>query len=99
MIYIFLSLLIWIGNPKIEQISEKISTVIRKLPSSTKSSIYIIDADTGFEIFNKDSDISMIPASNTKLFTTAAALNLMGSNYELSTKILISLRIIFFLNM
>ena len=31
---------------------------------------------------------SMIPASNTKIFTTATALSIMGGNYPLSTKIL-----------
>jgi D-alanyl-D-alanine carboxypeptidase/D-alanyl-D-alanine-endopeptidase (penicillin-binding protein 4) len=30
----------------------------------------------------------MIPASNTKLFTTAAALTIMGGEYVLSTKLL-----------
>ena len=71
------------------ELEKKIGNIVKTIPNSTKASIYILDANTGKSIFKKNSGLSMIPASNTKLFTTAAALNLMGATHEFSTKILI----------
>jgi len=71
------------------ELENKIQNIVNTIPNSTNSSVYIIDANTGKSIFEKNINISMIPASNTKLFTTAAALNLMGPSYELSTKLFV----------
>lgn len=86
--YIFLFFLVLTQIITASDLENRISNVIKTLPSSTKASVYIIDATTGDEIFEKNIDKSMIPASNTKLFTTAAALYLMGPKYEFETKIL-----------
>lgn len=67
----------------------KLNNIINKIPSSTKASIYIINANTGESLFEKNINTSMIPASNTKLFTTAVGLNLMGPKHVFETKILI----------
>lgn len=69
------------------QVKSKIETILSELPSSTKLAINIIDGTNGKTIYSKNSDRPMIPASNTKLFTTAAALYIMGPKYELTTKI------------
>lgn len=71
-------------------LKDKINSVINKIPSSTKASIYILNANSGESIYEKNINSSMIPASNTKLFTTAVGLNLMGSKYLFETKILIA---------
>ena len=71
------------------ELQKKIENIVRTIPNSTKASVYILDANTGKSIFEKNSNVSMIPASNTKLFTTAAALNLMGATHEFSTKIFV----------
>ncbi len=71
-----------------ENSSRNIQNIITGLPKSTKASVYIFDATTGKSIFKKNTDESMIPASNTKLFTTAAALNIMGPKHELVTNIM-----------
>lgn len=71
------------------QIKNRIQTVLNRLPYSTKVSLFILNANTGKSIFEHRISQAMIPASNTKLFTTAAALDLMGSNHELTTKIFI----------
>ncbi len=70
-------------------LKEKINNLINKIPSSTKASIYILNANTGESIYERNINSSMIPASNTKLFTTAVGLNLMGSKHVFETKILI----------
>jgi len=68
-------------------INERIQRIIDKLPASTKYSVFIQNANSNNIIYKKNASESMIPASNTKLFTTAAALNLMGAEHEFSTKI------------
>ena len=75
----------YLANPNLE---ERIQKIVNAIPKSTKCSIYILDANTGESIYEKNINQSMIPASNTKLFTTAAALNIMGPNYLFSTKVL-----------
>ncbi len=90
MIKIFLSLLIILSSVFAnDELEKKIQKIVNSIPNSTNASIYIIDANTGKSIFEKNINTSMIPASNTKLFTTAAALNLMGPNHEFSTRIFV----------
>ncbi len=85
--YKLFTLFFLIQSLLIAQINESIKKILSDLPSSTKISLNIIEASKGKIIFEKNTDKPMIPASNTKLFTTAAALYLMGPKYELTTKI------------
>ncbi len=65
----------------------KIQGVLNKIPASTTAAVQITDPQTGEILFEQNSTKIMIPASNTKLFTTAVALNSMGLNYEFTTKL------------
>ncbi len=49
--------------------------------------IYAVSIQSGEEIYARNADISMIPASNNKLFTTAAALGILGPNYTYTTTV------------
>jgi D-alanyl-D-alanine carboxypeptidase/D-alanyl-D-alanine-endopeptidase (penicillin-binding protein 4) len=49
--------------------------------------IEIEDLDTGEVLYSHEADRLFLPASNTKLFTTAAALALIGPNYRFRTTI------------
>ena len=69
-------------------IKNKIEEVLTKLPSTTNSAILIYNPLTRDTIFQLHHTLSVIPASNTKLFTTAIALSILGGNYPLATKIL-----------
>ncbi len=71
-----------------EAVKKHIENILSKLPSSTKAAIIILKPLTQDTIFKLNASESMIPASNTKLFTTAAALSLLGGNFILSTKLL-----------
>lgn len=55
--------------------------------SKTVLSILAVDADSENIIYRRQSDAPMIPASNMKLVTTAAALHLLGNDYAFQTKI------------
>jgi D-alanyl-D-alanine carboxypeptidase/D-alanyl-D-alanine-endopeptidase (penicillin-binding protein 4) len=47
--------------------------------------VYVEDANTHRTIFNFNADVPLTPASCNKLFTTAASLYYLGSNYTYST--------------
>ncbi len=71
-----------------QDVKQGIERILNTLPASTEYSILIINPDLKDTIYKKNIFRSMIPASNTKLFTTAAAFDLMGPDYKISTKIL-----------
>jgi len=71
-----------------EKIKKEIDALISELPAGTKMAIMIYNPLTQDTIVSINLTESMIPASNTKLFTTATALELMGGDYLLSTKIM-----------
>lgn len=52
--------------------------------------VVIQSLDNGEYFYKRNEDKFFVPASNLKLFTTAAGLLLLGSNYQFSTNILIN---------
>ncbi|MEQ1508135.1 MAG: D-alanyl-D-alanine carboxypeptidase, partial [Myxococcota bacterium] len=46
------------------------------------TSVYVVDADNGQEVYRREEDTLRVPASNTKLFTTATALALLGPDHR-----------------
>jgi D-alanyl-D-alanine carboxypeptidase/D-alanyl-D-alanine-endopeptidase (penicillin-binding protein 4) len=71
-----------------EDIQSQIRKVLDALPASTEVGVLIYNPLTEDTIYSVNHTSSMIPASNTKLFTTATALQIMGSDYILHTIIL-----------
>ena len=71
-----------------EEVRKQIENILSRVPASTKVALLIIKPLTQDTIFQLNPTKSMIPASNTKLFTTAAALTALGGDFTLSTKIL-----------
>ena len=49
------------------------------------SGAYVMNLTTGRELFARNPDLALIPASNEKLFTTATTIMLMGANARLTT--------------
>jgi len=70
-----------------EKVIKEIDELIAEVPSGTKMAILIYNPLTQDTILSINHTQAMIPASNTKLFTTATALELMGGNYFITTKI------------
>ncbi len=87
--FIIVSLLLFsnIYATSLEEVKNQLNKIISSLNSSTRAGILIIDPLTQDTIYQLNPSASRIPASNTKLFTTAAALNLLGGNFPISTKI------------
>ena len=71
-----------------EDIQSKIRGILDAFPASTEIAILIFNPLTEDTIYSVNHTRSMIPASNTKLFTTATALKIMGRDFLLHAKIL-----------
>lgn len=71
-----------------EDVQQKISSLISSLPAFTRSGIIIFNPLTQDTIFSLNSFEPMIPASNTKIFTTSVALSSLGGDFNISIKIL-----------
>jgi serine-type D-Ala-D-Ala carboxypeptidase/endopeptidase (penicillin-binding protein 4) len=54
----------------------------------TRTAIYIADACTGRPLYARDADLPVNPASNVKLLSTAAALEVLGPSYVFRTRLL-----------
>src|SRR5690606_22065760 len=69
-----------------EEIRNKIDIILSKLPATTKAAVFVYNPLTEDTIYALNPASSMITDSNSKLFTTATALSLMGGDYMLYTK-------------
>lgn len=69
------------------QIREKLKKITNSLPRGTNFGVMVLNPLTNDTVFAINHRLSLIPASNTKLFTTGVALALMGSDYPIATKI------------
>src|SRR5262245_26753726 len=49
--------------------------------------IHVVSLNSGEVLYTQNADKLFVPASNTKLFTTAAVLSLIGPDYKFRTKI------------
>lgn len=70
----------------IQVLGERIGQARR---ASSDISVHVMDVSTGEEVYGYRADEQQILASNTKLFTTAAALDLLTPDFEYDTPILI----------
>jgi D-alanyl-D-alanine carboxypeptidase/D-alanyl-D-alanine-endopeptidase (penicillin-binding protein 4) len=69
-------------------LTERIDGIINQ--SSQKDvqySIVIVKADSGETVYSHNANKAMMPASNMKIITTAAALKYLGPDYEFKTKV------------
>jgi D-alanyl-D-alanine carboxypeptidase/D-alanyl-D-alanine-endopeptidase (penicillin-binding protein 4) len=56
--------------------------------SGPAAGAYVVDLETGAELFADDPDLALIPASVNKLFTTGTALQRFGPDHRLTTSVL-----------
>jgi D-alanyl-D-alanine carboxypeptidase/D-alanyl-D-alanine-endopeptidase (penicillin-binding protein 4) len=69
-------------------LAERIDGIIRHPSQNTvQFSVHIIKADTGKALYGHNATEALIPASNMKIIVTAAALKLLGPDYEFRTKV------------
>lgn len=69
-------------------LAEQIDDIIREsLDKRVRFSIHIVQADSGLTVYDHDARELMIPASNMKIITGAAALKYLGPDFEYKTKV------------
>jgi D-alanyl-D-alanine carboxypeptidase/D-alanyl-D-alanine-endopeptidase (penicillin-binding protein 4) len=62
--------------------------VTRAFKQSAAIGIHVVDVASGQEVFTYNADDPRVTASNTKLFTTAAALDALGPDYFFETRLM-----------
>ncbi|MEU4776955.1 D-alanyl-D-alanine carboxypeptidase/D-alanyl-D-alanine-endopeptidase [Micromonospora sp. NPDC023633] len=55
--------------------------------AGAQASVVVKDAATGETVYHRNGDRRLVPASNTKLLTSAAALELLGPGHRFSTEV------------
>ncbi len=71
-----------------EKQSKSIDNILDRLPNGTKYSVFVYDPLSDDTIYAKNIRDEFIPASNAKLFTTAAILHYLGPDFQIHTKFL-----------
>lgn len=56
------------------------------------SGVVVTDADSGQTLYSRDADTQLLPASNMKIFTAAAALEALGSEHTFATEAVVERR-------
>jgi len=73
---------------KKSQVEYQLNNILNRVEfRNTIPSIIVVSADYGDTVYSHKSDILVRPASNQKLFTSVAALRLLGSHYNFRTVI------------
>ena len=71
-----------------KDISKEISTILEQPPLDRAHwGIDVVELDTGKQIYSQNPDQLFLPASNAKIFTTAAALAMAGPDYRFRTTV------------
>jgi len=79
---------ICLGSFARADLAERINGIIgSSLQQKVRFSIHIIKADSGVTVYEHNARELMIPASNMKIITSAAALKYLGPDYEYKTRI------------
>lgn len=74
-----------------QALREAMQSVIDHSPLGTaRVTVQVVSLDDGSVVFARDADELLNPASNVKLFTAAAALSQLGSEYRFETEFLTS---------
>lgn len=75
------------ATPK-KDLTKEIAAILSQPPLNRAHwGIDVVDLDTGKALYSQNSDQFFLPASNAKLFTTAAALAIAGADYRFRTTV------------
>jgi D-alanyl-D-alanine carboxypeptidase/D-alanyl-D-alanine-endopeptidase (penicillin-binding protein 4) len=71
-----------------EATAEAIEKILRGPLRFGTTGLHVVDAETGTELFSVHPDDPLNPASNVKLISTAAAIDLLGPDFRYTTRVL-----------
>jgi serine-type D-Ala-D-Ala carboxypeptidase/endopeptidase (penicillin-binding protein 4) len=84
------TLLVFFNTASAQTIPQQLATAIKQFQSDPQmrhaiTSIYVVDAKTGKKIFSHNDQAGLAPASTQKIFTSAAAFELLGKDFQYKT--------------
>ena len=82
---VFILILSWTVAVRAD-LAQRIDSIVEK-QKGVHYSIHVIKADSGTTVYDHRANDLMIPASNMKVVTTAAALRYLGADFEYKTKV------------
>ncbi len=73
-----------------QDVSTRLNDAVKKLEADITMkhaiiSLCVVDSKTGKQVFNKNAQVGLVPASCQKVITSAAALELLGPDYRYKT--------------
>ncbi|MEU7674314.1 D-alanyl-D-alanine carboxypeptidase/D-alanyl-D-alanine-endopeptidase [Micromonospora taraxaci] len=75
-------------TPATTRLHDTIDTVLADARlGGAQASVVVVDTSTGQTLYDRNGDRRLIPASNTKLMTSTAALGLLGSGHRFTTDV------------
>ncbi|QNP74303.1 D-alanyl-D-alanine carboxypeptidase/D-alanyl-D-alanine-endopeptidase [Streptomyces roseirectus] len=74
-------------DPAEQQIADNLDTRVQDARLGTTFSGVVVDAKSDKEIWGHDATTALMPASNTKLATSTAALTVLGPSHRFTTKV------------
>ena len=83
---IALLLVVWLCNASFAGLAGRIGKIIEP-QAGGDCSIQVVDPGSGATVYSYNAKKRLIPASNMKLITTAAALKYLGPNFEYKTQV------------
>ncbi len=84
-----LILLLTLLLPSLAAGSPRIDKAMTLAPKGATVAVHVERLDQPAEVYDRNATRAMIPASNLKVLTTAAALSELGSDYRFQTKLLV----------
>ncbi len=79
-------LVVWLCDASLAALAGRIGKIVEPQAGGDYS-IQVVKADSGATIYSYNATKPLIPASNMKLITTAAALKYLGPNFEYETRV------------
>lgn len=86
MILVLIASLAMVGSTRPRSVNERIDEILEG-PHARSAfwGVHVKDLSTGRILYTRNTDKTLVPASNQKLITTAAALDALGANYRYET--------------
>jgi D-alanyl-D-alanine carboxypeptidase/D-alanyl-D-alanine-endopeptidase (penicillin-binding protein 4) len=84
-VFLGLAFLLLTSGTGLAGLAERIHKIAS--PADSECSVYVVRPDSGAVLYSANAKKPLIPASNMKLVTTAAAVKYLGPNFEYKTRV------------